>query len=138
MFALFGKVYTMVSELKFSSFSEFWIKQALKRYSSQTEQLQSLRPPNTTAMTSTIPPYLNYCVDVSVNCTLLEEFRYNETVKQTSEILSFLTTTALITKYNPNATLDLGPFSSAWNPDSENGSSIDIAGRFNQKGKQNG
>lgn len=48
-----------------------------------------------------MPPDFNYCVNVSVNCTVLEDFEFYQKEKHAKDVLTLLVKSVLYSKYEP-------------------------------------
>ena len=77
-------------------------------------------------ITSTIPPPNISCAEIAVNCSLLEKFHYNETLRQTQDILTFNTSSILLTRLSSDERVLLQHLND----------SNEFGQRFNQKGNK--
>lgn len=131
IFALFGKVAKMVrnhlTSLFYTFIYYFILPQFLmhSKFNAKTVDLEGLRPNYTS---TPMPPTMEtpFCSDVSVNCTILENYASYEDFKQNNAVLVFI---ANLTTLLPNEiTSTLSPNTSF---------TMSANGKFNMTGIQN-
>lgn len=100
--ALFGKVARMVSSEQSSPPADFKENILIRFSLRQTIELESLRPNETALIASTVQP--PYCSDLSVNCTILENYASYEGFKQNNAVLVFIANLTTLLPANELAT----------------------------------